>query len=212
MPSLEGAQAHESKLYYEFSRFYDRVFNRVFGPRIHQVISTLPIPPNAKVLEVGVGTGVSLDAYPTHAKVVGIDLAAEMLEQARDKIRQNGLWHVQVKEMDAQDLKFKDNSFDYVMAFHVVSVVPHADKLMSEIQRVAKPGATVVIINHFRFRNRLLAAIDTLSEPITRKLGWGVLTLDEVLRPISFKIEKLYKTSARSLFTIVIGKIEKQTA
>ncbi len=209
MSSLDGAQAHESKLYYEFSHFYDLVFNRVFGPRIQRVIRSLQIEPGARVLEVGVGTGVSLDAYPTHCQVVGIDLAAEMLDQAREKIRRHGFWNVKVMEMDALDLKFEDSSFDYVMAFHVVSVVPDPDKLMREMQRVAKPGATLVIINHFRSRNRLLASLDAMIEPITRKLGWHTLSLDDVIRPIAFKIEQLYKTSARSLFTIVVGKVAK---
>jgi len=199
-------------MYYEFSHVYDRVFNRVFGPRIHRVINSLHIEPGAKVLEVGVGTGLSIDAYPNHCQITGVDLATEMLDLARDKIRAQGLWHVKVMEMDALDLKFEDDSFDYVMAFHVVSVVPDAEKLMREMQRVAKPGATLVIINHFRSRNRWLAALDSLSEPITRKLGWRTLSLDEVLRPIAYKIEQLYKTSTRSLFTIVVGKVEKALA
>lgn len=209
MPSMDNAQAHESKLYYELSHFYDRVFNRVFGPRIHRVIQSLHIEAGAKVLEVGVGTGVSLEAYPTHCQVTGIDLAPEMLDQAREKIRLQGLRHVKVAEMDALDLKFEDNRFDYVMGFHVVSVVPDAAKLMREMQRVAKPGATIVIINHFRSQNPLLAAIDNLSEPITRKLGWHTLDLEEILAPITCKVEQLYKTSARSLFTIMVGKVEK---
>lgn len=209
MSGLEGAQAHESKLYYEFSHIYDRVFNRVFGPRIHQVIRSLKIEADAKVLEVGVGTGLSLDAYPTHCQVTGVDLADEMLERARDKMRRLGLRHVKVMQMDALDLKFEDNSFDYVMAFHVVSVVPDAAKLMREIERVSKPGATVAIINHFRSRNRLLAALDAMTEPITRKLGWHTLALEDVLQGISFKVQQLYKRSANSLFTIVIGKIDK---
>jgi len=209
MSGLESAQAHQSKLYYEFSHVYDRVFNRVFGPRIHQVVRSLEIEADAKVLEVGVGTGLSLDAYPTHCHVTGVDLADEMLGRARDKIRRLGLGHVKVTQMDALDLKFEDNSFDYVMAFHVVSVVPDAQKLMREIERVAKPGATVAIINHFRSRNRLLATLDAMTEPITRKLGWHTLSLDEVLNGISVKVEQLYKRSANSLFTIVIGKIAK---
>src|SRR5450759_424408 len=82
MASIEGAQAHQSKLYYEFSHLYDRVFARVFYPRIAQVIRSLNIEPGARVLEVGVGTGLSLDAYPTHCQVTGVDLAPDMLERA----------------------------------------------------------------------------------------------------------------------------------
>src|SRR5712691_3708770 len=99
MPTLEGAQAHESKLYSELSHLYDRLFTRVFYPRIEQVVRSLTIEPGARVLEVGVGTGLSLGAYPTHCQVTGVDLAPDMLEQAREKIVRNGWRHLKVKEM-----------------------------------------------------------------------------------------------------------------
>jgi phosphatidylethanolamine/phosphatidyl-N-methylethanolamine N-methyltransferase len=209
MATLEGAQAHQSKLYYEFSHLYDRLFTRVFYPRIEQVIQSLKIPPGARVLEVGVGTGLSFSAYPIHCQVTGIDLAPEMLEQAQDKIDQNGWRHLQVMEMDALNLKFADNTFDYVMAFHVVSVVPNAARLMQEILRVSKPGGAVVIINHFRSRHRLLAALDSLMEPITRRLGWHTLSQDEILTEVPLEVVRSYKNSPRSLFTIVIGRTRK---
>ena len=209
MASLEEVQAHESKLYYELSHFYDRVFTRVFGPRIEQVIRSLNIEPGARVIEVGAGTGLSFAAYPAHCQVTGIDLAPEMLEKAQEKIDRNGWRHLKVIEMDALDLKFQDNSFDYAMAFHVVSVVPDAGRLMNEVLRVTKPGGTVVIINHFRSRNRLLAALDRLIEPIWRRLGWHTLGLDEVVGDVPLAVERTYKTSPRSLFTIVIGKNRK---
>jgi len=212
MPTLEGAQAHQSKLYYEFSHLYDRLFTRVFYPRIERVIQSLKIPPGARVLEVGVGTGLSFTAYPSHCQVTGIDLAPEMLEQAQEKIAQNAWRHLQVMEMDALNLKFADNSFDYVMAFHVVSVVPNATRLLEEMLRVSRPGATVVIINHFRSRHRLLAALDRLTEPITRRLGWHTLSQDEVLNDVPLDVVRSYKNSPRSLFTIVTGTARKVEA
>ncbi|MBP1687335.1 MAG: ycgJ 1 [Deltaproteobacteria bacterium] len=209
MSSIEGAQAHQSKLYYEFSHLYDRVFTRVFYPRIAQVIRSLNIEPGARVLEVGVGTGLSLDAYPTHCQVTGVDLAPDMLEQAQEKIVRNGWRHLDVMEMDALNLKFADSSFDYVMAFHVVSVVPDVRRMMAEMLRVTRPGGTLVIINHFRSRNRLLAALDSLIEPITRRLGWHTLSLEDVTGNVPLEITRTYKTAKRSLFTIVIGKNRK---
>jgi phosphatidylethanolamine/phosphatidyl-N-methylethanolamine N-methyltransferase len=209
MSSLEGTQAHQSKIYYELSHLYDLIFKRVFYPRIAAVIGSLNIEPGAQVLEVGVGTGLSLTAYPTHCQVTGIDLAPDMLEQAQEKIDQNGWRHLKVMEMDAMNLKFADNTFDYVMAFHVVSVVPDAERAMREMLRVSKPGSTVVIINHFRSRSRFLAALDTFMEPITRRLGWHTLTLDEVVGSVPLDVARTYKTARRSLFTIVVGKNRK---
>ncbi|MFN8625403.1 MAG: class I SAM-dependent methyltransferase [Candidatus Binatia bacterium] len=210
MSSIEGAQAHQSKLYYEFSHLYDRMFAWVFYPRIAQVIHSLHIEPSARVLEVGVGTGLSLDAYPTHCHVTGVDLAPDMLEKAQEKIVRNGWRHLDVMEMDALNLKFADSAFDYVMAFHVVSVVPDVKRMMAEMLRVTRPGGTIVIINHFRSRNRLLAALDSLIEPATRRLGWHTLSLEEVTGNVPLEIARTYKTAKRSLFTIVIGTNRKR--
>lgn len=209
MPSFEGAQAHESKLYAELSYLYDLIFTRIFAPRIHRVIRALDIPPRAKVLEVGVGTGLSLDAYPEHAQVVGIDLAPEMLDRAEEKLRQHGWRHIKLLEMDALQLKFENDSFDYVTAFHVVSVVPDARRLMAEVLRVLRPGGKLAIVNHFRSSNRFFAALDTMIEPITLRLGWHTLDLREVLEGFPLKLESLYKTSPRSLFTILIARNAK---
>jgi len=209
MQSFEGAQAHQSKMYYEFSHLYDRLFTRIFYPRIEQVIRSLHIEGGARVLEVGVGTGLSFGAYPKHCQVTGVDLAPEMLEQAQEKIVRNGWRHLKVMEMDALNMKFADSTFDYVMAFHVVSVVPDAGRLMLEMLRVSKRGATVAIVNHFRSRNGFLAALDNFIEPVTRRLGWHTLSLDEVIDGVPLGITRTYKAARRSLFTIVVGQNRK---
>lgn len=209
MSPFEGAQAHESKLYAELSYLYDLIFTRIFAPRIHHVVRSLQIPPGARVLEVGVGTGLSLDAYPRHAEVVGIDLAPEMLDKAEEKARRHGWRHIRLLEMDALNLKFEDDSFDYVTAFHVISVVPDARRLMQQILRVLRPQGTLAIVNHFRSTNRVFAALDTMIEPITLRLGWHTLDLREVLEGFPLEVRELYKTSRRSLFTILVARNAK---
>jgi len=209
--SLDGSQAHQSKLYYELSHLYDKLFTRVFSPRIERVIRSLNIEPGAQVLEVGAGTGLSFSAYPSHCQVTGIDLAPEMLEQAQEKIDRNAWRHLKVLEMDALNLKFADNTFDYVMAFHVVSVVPDVRRLMDEVLRVSKPGARIVVINHFRSRNRLLAAFDRVMEPATRRLGWHTLSLEEVVAEAPVDVQRAFKMSPYSLFTILLATNRKPT-
>jgi len=206
---LDRVQPHESKIYYEFSRFYDRIFARVFYPRIAAVVRSLNIPPGARVLEVGIGTGLSLDAYPSHAQIVGIDIAPDMLEIAHEKVSRNGWRHVTLLEMDAQKMTFPDDAFDYATAFHVVSVVPDARRVMAELARVCKPKATVVLINHFRSPNRLFSVLDSSLAPITYRLGWKTLSLDEVLDGAPIVPVQVYKTSRRSLFTVVVARNEK---
>ncbi len=204
--------AHQSKLYYEFSNLYDLVFARIFYPRIASVIRSLVIPSGSKVLELGVGTGLALGAYPRHAQVIGVDLAPDMLEHAQERIEENDWHHVRVMEMDAMALDFPAASFDYVMAFHVVSVVPNALQFMAEACRVCRPGGTVVVINHFRSERPLLAAIDRRLEPITRRCGWHTLERTDVFNGLPLKVDRVYKTSRHSLFTIVVAqKAETQS-
>ena len=202
---------HESALYYEFSHFYDTVFGRVFYPRIAKVVRSLAIEPGAKVLEIGVGTGLSLDAYPPHAQVVGIDLAPDMLEKAQERIDRHGWRHITLEQGDALALRFPDDSFDYVMAFHVVSVVPDAKRLMAEAQRVCRPGGRIVVINHFRSENQKVARLQHTIDPVTRRLGWTTsLYLRDILDRRTLHVERQWKTSRRSLFTIVVARNTKR--
>ena len=201
---------HESKIYSEFSHLYDKIFSRFFCKRITSVITSLNIRPGAKVLEVGVGTGLSLAAYPTHCEVTGIDLAPEMLERAKQKAAENGWRHFRLLQMDALNLDFPDNAFDYVTSFHVISVVPDPVRMMQEIHRVCKPGGTVVIINHFRTTKPVLGALIGALDPLTRRLGWSAsLRLSEAFDGVPVRIEKRFKTSPFSLFTVVLAQNQK---
>src|SRR5499425_2256958 len=198
--ALANAQPHESRLYYEFSHLYDLLFRRVFYPRIAMVIRSLGIEPGRRVLELGVGTGLSLDAYPAQCHVTGIDLAPDMLERAQDKVNRNGWRHIALEQGDALALRFPDDSFDYVMAFHVVSVVPDAKRLMAEAQRVCRPGGRIVIINHFRSEKRPVARLQQSIDPMTRRLGWTTsLKLRDILDRRMLHVEQQWKTSPRSL-------------
>ena len=207
--AVANTQPHESALYYEFSHLYDLVFGRVFYPRIVRVIRSLAIEPGARVLEIGVGTGLSLDAYPHHCQVTGIDLAPEMLERAQDRVNRNGWRHVTLQQGDALNLAFPADAFDYVMAFHVVSVVPDPQRMMAEAQRVCRPGGLLTIINHFRSPQPAVARMQRGIDPLTRRLGWTTLRLPEILDRSTLHVERQWKTSRRSLFTIVVARNAK---
>lgn len=203
---------HESKIYSRFSHFYDRIFTHLFSERITNVIQSLNIRPGSKVLEVGVGTGLSMAAYPLHCEVTGIDLAPDMLGRAREKAIDNGWCHIELMEMDALNLEFPDNSFDYVTSFHVISVVPDPIRMMNEIHRVCKPEGKVVIINHFRTTKPVIGPIVGALDPLTRRLGWSAsLRLKQAFDGVPIRIEKRFKTSPLSLFTVVVAENQKQT-
>jgi phosphatidylethanolamine/phosphatidyl-N-methylethanolamine N-methyltransferase len=203
-------EAHESKIYSEFAPLYDKIFGKIFYSRLEQVIENLDIPPGAKVLEVGAGTGTSFPAYPTHCNVIGIDLAPDMLARARQKIEDNGWAHLKVLEMNALDLKFSDNTFDYVMAFHVVTVVPDPVRMITEAKRVCKPGGKIVVVNHFTSDFPLLGSLTEALDPLTRWLGWRTdLRLKPFIETTHLSVERVYKLSKASLYTVLLGRNEK---
>ncbi len=202
--------AHESKLYSDLSPLYDKVFGKIFYSRLKYVIKTLNLPPGAEILELGVGTGTSFPAYPRHCEVIGVDLAPDMLTHARSKIKENGWTHLKVLKMDALNLDFPDNSFDYVMAFHVVTVVPDPIRMIEEAKRVCRSGGRIVIVNHFTSESPIWGGLTEALDPVTRKLGWRTdLKLNPFMRAAQLKIEKVYKLSKLSLYTVLQGYNEK---
>ncbi len=202
--------AHESKLYSDLSPLYDKIFGKIFYSRLSYVIKTLNLPRGAKILELGVGTGTSFPAYPSHCEVIGVDSAPDMLAHARTKIRNNGWTHLKVLKMDALHLDFPDDSFDYIMAFHVVTVVPDPIRMMEEAQRVCRPGGRIVIVNHFTSESPIWGSLTEALDPVTRRLGWRTdLKLDPFVRAAQLKIDRVYKLSKLSLYTVLEGCNEK---
>ena len=200
-------RAHESKIYSEFSHLYDKIFARFFTDRISAVVQGLAIQPSASVLEVGVGTGLSMEAYPSHCEVTGVDLAPDMLERAQQRADEKQWCHFRLLAMDAMSLDFPDNSFDYVTSFHVISVVPDPVRMMREIHRVCKPGGKIAIINHFRSTKPIIGPIVGALDPLTRRLGWSAsLRLKQAFDDIPIRIDKQYKTHPLSLFTVVLAE------
>ena len=207
---MRGIDAHESKLYSDFAPLYDKIFGWIFFSRLRRVIEALDIPRGARVLELGAGTGTSFPAYPHHCKVIGIDLAPDMLAQAEGKIQDNGWTHVKVVEMDALNLEFPDDSFDYVTAFHVVTVVPDPVRMIQEAKRVCRPGGKIVIVNHFTSDFPPLGFLTETLDPMTRRLGWRTnLRLKPFVEAAELKIDTIYKPSKLSLYTVLVGASEK---
>ncbi|MBI2131279.1 MAG: methyltransferase domain-containing protein [Candidatus Tectomicrobia bacterium] len=165
------------KIYDRWGRFYDIVFKWIFSEGRNVGVELLDLKAGERLLEVGVGTGLSLPLYRRDSPIVGIDISSKMLEKAREKVDNLGLRNVDLQVMDAQAMTFPDDSFDCVTACYVVSAAPDPHKVVSEICRVCKPGGRIVFINHFKSQNRLLARFEELINGICRKFGWET-TLD----------------------------------
>ena len=198
---------HESQLYYRLSGLYDVLFSPFLAPGIHATIRGLDIPRGARVLELGVGTGLSLAAYPPHAQVVAVDTSEPMLHRAAQIVKKEKWNHIVLQRMNALELEFADNLFDYVMAFHILSVVDDYNRLLQEISRVAKYGATVVIINHLRNETQWSAKLLDLINPVTQRLGWRTtLSYESVVRDAPISAVRRFKTSPGSPFTVIIAR------
>lgn len=126
-----------------------------------------------KVLEVGVGTGISLPRYAPHLRITGIDLSPEMLDKARARVREKKLANVDgLFEMDASELTFADGAFDTVVAMYVMTVVPDAARVLGELERVCAPGGDVLIVNHFARERGFRGRVERWMAPAARSLGW----------------------------------------
>jgi phosphatidylethanolamine/phosphatidyl-N-methylethanolamine N-methyltransferase len=184
------------KIYDRWGRIYDIIFKRVFSEGRDVAVKMLDLKPGERLLEVGVGTGLSLPLYSRRADIVGIDISSKMLEQASEKIDKHNLRNVALQVMDAQKMDFPDNSFDCVTACYVVSAAPDPHKVVSEIRRVCKPGGRIVFINHFKSHNRVLAKFEELVNGFCQKFGWETtLDLDALLKSNNLQSEVTEKVN-----------------
>lgn len=160
------------KVYNVYASFYDFLFGSIFNPgrSLCTDVVNKAAKQHATVLEIGIGTGLSLPLYREDLHITGIDISEKMLEKAEEQVVKNNLEErVQLKIMDAAHLEFPDNSFDFIVAMYVASVVPDVNAFLRELTRVAKPTAEIIFVNHFasehsviRFFERVFARVNEL--------------------------------------------------
>ena len=199
-------EASTRKIYDVHAMFYDATFGRLVRKRIEKAIGHMNIQPDDKVLDLGIGTGVSLDYYPTDVgQITGIDLSGGMLRKAREKIRDTGRPKASVFQADALHLPFAPDTFDHVFISHVISVVSDPYRLVQEAQRVARSGARIVIVNHFQSTNRFIAMVEKWLCPLCTKLGWrSDLALQDLIRRTGVEIDYRFKLDSIDLWETVV--------
>jgi phosphatidylethanolamine/phosphatidyl-N-methylethanolamine N-methyltransferase len=159
--------------YARWAPVYDPIFGVITGRAIRATMAAVNALPEGRVLEVGVGTGISLPHYRGNRAVTGIDISPDMLKRAEARVREKKLARVErLAVMDASDLGFADGSFDAAVAMFVMTVVPDAPRVMGEMVRVVKPGGHVVIVNHFSAAAGLRAAVERWMSRYASQLGW----------------------------------------
>ena len=161
------------RTYRLFSGSYDVVFGPVFHPGRKEAVRVANYRPGQRILEAGVGTGLSLPYFRADSQVTGIDISTEMLAKARRRVERQGLAHVAgLHVMDAEHLDFEDNSFDAVLALYVASVVPSPARFAAEMRRVCIPGGTIVLVNHFTSENWALRFMEKRLAHLARHIGF----------------------------------------
>ncbi len=190
--------------YRRWAPVYDNTFGRFTTEGRRHAVEIIN-QRNGRVLEVGVGTGLSLPNYGSHLQIAGIDLSPEMLEKAREKVAEEALDNVTgLHEMDASDLKFADASFDTVAAMYVITVVPEPEKVMRELARVCKVGGQVVLVNHFSQEDGVRGWVERRMAPFADKLGWHpVFDMNRVMICDNLKVLDSRALRPWGLFTML---------
>ena len=160
------------KSYNRWALGYDVLFAGIVQNGRREAIRRMRCRPGENVLDVGVGTGLSLPHYPRDTHVVGIDLTPSMLAKANRRIDRMGLTNAEAHVMDAQAMTFAEDSFDRVVAMYVASVVPDPGRLVAEMKRVCKPGGDIFVVNHFTNDNPLVRSFESLVSPLSSFLGF----------------------------------------
>lgn len=158
--------------YDRWAPVYDLVFGGVFSKgRKAAIAATNKI--GGRVLEVGVGTGISLPLYAPHLRIYGTDISEAMLQKAKKRVDEFSLKNVEgLAVMDAENLEFPDDSFDVVMAQYVVTAVPNPEKALDEFARVLRPGGELIILTRVSADAGMRRFIERRLQPVVRPLGF----------------------------------------
>ena len=160
------------KAYARWAPVYDLVFGAIFDRGRRAAIAAAE-QVGGRILEVGVGTGISLPGYSSHNRITGIDLSEAMLRKAQQRVAELSLTHVEKLEvMDAEHLSFPDASFDVVVANHVISTVPHPEAALDECARMLRPGGEMILLSRIGADGGFRHLAERLLQPVVRRLGW----------------------------------------
>ena len=171
-PNGELRMHDVAKAYGRWAPVYDLVFGKVFARGRSAAIEAAELV-GGRVLEVGVGTGISLPQYAPRTRLVGVDISAPMLDKARQRVTELNLRNVEALDvMDAETLAFPDDSFDVVVAQYVVTAVPHPEAALDEFVRVLKPGGEIILTSRIGADTGFRGAIERLVSPVANRLGW----------------------------------------
>ena len=160
------------KAYGRWAPVYDLVFGKVFDAGRQSTIAEAD-KIGGRILDVGVGTGLSLSDYSRSTQLCGVDISEPMLRRALKRVRALGLSNVEtLAVMDAKNLAFKDSFFDAVVAQYVITAVPDPERTLDDFIRVLKPGGELILVNHIGAESGPRRLFELAFAPLARRLGW----------------------------------------
>jgi phosphatidylethanolamine/phosphatidyl-N-methylethanolamine N-methyltransferase len=174
---MTGELSNDSvaKAYAQWARFapiYDLVFGPAFAQGRKDSIAAAERV-GGRILDVGIGTGISLSKYSGRNRVVGVDYSEPMLRKAQQRVKERKLKHVEaLAVMDGSRLGFPDAAFDAVLAQYVITTVPNPEGTLDEFARVTRPGGEIILVNHLGAEQGLRRDLERSFAPVARKLGW----------------------------------------
>ncbi len=165
-------RAGVAKAYGRWAPIYDMVFGKVFDEGRRSTIAEADRI-GGRVLDVGIGTGLSLLDYARTTKICGVDISEPMLRRAHERVRKHNLSNVEtLAVMDAKHLAFPDNHFDAVVAQYVITAVPDPEATFDDFIRVLKPGGELILVNHIGAESGPRKIFELAFAPLARRLGW----------------------------------------
>lgn len=203
MPGMK--EAITSRTYDLWSKFYDLTFGALVVRRQWAAVAHLPVKSGDRVLDLGVGTGMTLPHYPRDVQVVGLDLSPGMLSKAARRCRQQNLGHCHLVRADAMFPPFAPQSFDHIVICHTISVVSDPRRLLAWAQQMIRPGGSIVVLNHFQSTQPLMAGLERLFNPLFVKIGWrSDLALEDVLEGSDLTVTYSFKLRCFDIWRIVV--------
>lgn len=168
-PDLDRATVEEA--YAKWAPVYDQLCGPLFW-RARRAAARAAQETGGRVLEVGVGTGLSFGDYSAPCRLVGVDISEPMVEKARHRLRSGRYPHVEaVRVMDAEALEFGEAEFDVVVAQFVITLVSDPERALSEFARVVRPGGQIILVNHLFSEAGAAAAVESWAASRVRKFG-----------------------------------------
>ncbi|MGZ3410389.1 MAG: class I SAM-dependent methyltransferase [Xanthobacteraceae bacterium] len=161
-----------NKAYARWAPIYDLVFGKVFDAGRKASIEAAERV-GGYILDVGIGTGISLLDFSSANRIIGVDISEPMLRRAHQRVIEEKLSNVEgLAVMDAQSLGFPDASFDVLVAQYVITAVPNPDAALDEFLRVTKPGGEIILVNHIGAETGPRYVFERCFAPVARRLGW----------------------------------------